>query len=54
MSLLGLQEGAQKIAQAENIHGVILDENSTTENYVLQFLNEVRIRRTGVIGLRGC
>ncbi len=35
VSPLGLQEGAEKIANAENIHSVILDENSTFSDYVL-------------------
>ena len=42
VSPLGLQEGAAKIAQAENIHNVILDENSSRVEYVLKFLDRVR------------
>src|SRR6266540_4597206 len=38
VSPLGLQEGASKIARAENIHSIILDANSTTTEYVLRFL----------------
>jgi hypothetical protein len=41
VSPLGLQEGAQKIAKAENVVSVRLGENSTTKDYVLGFLNQV-------------
>jgi len=41
VSPLGLQEGAKKIAEAENIIDVHLDENSTTKDYILRFLNQV-------------
>src|SRR5688500_1848391 len=40
---LGLQKGAEKIAKAENIHNVILDENSTTTDYIMKFLNEMYV-----------
>jgi hypothetical protein len=43
VSPLGVQEGAAMIATAENIQVVHLDENSTTTEYVLQFLNKVMI-----------
>ena len=43
VSPLGLQEGAAKIAQAENIINVIMNENSTRESYMLSFLNKVFI-----------
>jgi len=42
VSPLGLQEGAAKVAKAENIYNVILDENSTRTEYVLKFLDSVR------------
>lgn len=42
VSPLGLQAGAAKIAQAENIYNVTLDENSTRAEYVLKFLDRVR------------
>ena len=41
VSPLGLQEGARRIAKAENVVSVRLGENSTTKNYVLRFLNKV-------------
>jgi hypothetical protein len=43
VSPLGLQEGARKIAEAENVVSVHLGENSTTKNYILGFLNKVFI-----------
>ena len=43
VSPLGLQEGAAKLAQAENIYSVILDEKSTRTEYVLKFLKKVRV-----------
>jgi hypothetical protein len=43
VSPLGIQEGANRIANAENIKSVILDKNSTTVSYFLQFLNNVMI-----------
>jgi len=41
VSPLGLQAGAAKIAEAENIISVLLDENSTPTNFIMQFLNNV-------------
>ena len=46
VSPLGIQKGAKKIAAAENIHTVLLDESSTKESYILQFLNQVMVGRT--------
>lgn len=43
---LGLQTGAKKVAAAGNIISVILTENSTPENYMLKFLNNVFIGLT--------
>ena len=43
VSPLGLQEGAAKLAQAENIFNVILDEKSTRTEYVLKFLGKMRV-----------
>jgi hypothetical protein len=43
VSPLGIQEGAVKIAQAENIYSVLLDENSTRSEYVLRFLEKIRV-----------
>ncbi len=41
VSPLGLQVGAAKIANAESIQSVRLDENSTRTDYILKFLNQV-------------
>jgi len=53
VSPLGLQEGASKIAQAENIYNVILDANSTITEYVLKFLEKTRYGKhlEGTIGI---
>jgi 2-polyprenyl-3-methyl-5-hydroxy-6-metoxy-1,4-benzoquinol methylase len=50
VSPLGLQEGAAKVAGAENIQTVILSENSTTTNYLLQFLNIAFLGVTDQLG----
>jgi hypothetical protein len=49
VSSLGLQEGAVKLAAAENIHEVILDQNSTRTEYLLKFLGKIRAGK----GLQG-
>ncbi|WP_433919786.1 hypothetical protein OIE50_38755 [Streptomyces canus] len=41
VSPLGLQEGATKVANAEKIRTVHMDENSTRTDYMFRFLNEV-------------
>ncbi len=41
VSTIGLQEGAKKIAGAENIIEVLLAPDSTPFEYLLQFLNKV-------------
>ena len=51
VSPLGVQEGARKIAEAENVVSIRLGENSTTKEYVLAFLNKVFIGVTGAIQL---
>lgn len=43
VSPLGLQEGAAKIAKVDKIHSVILNPECTTTDYILRFLNRVRI-----------
>jgi len=43
VSPLGLQEGAEKIAVAENIVNVILHENCDRHEYMMKFLNKVMI-----------
>jgi hypothetical protein len=41
VSPMGFQEGAAKIAAAENILSVELDENSTPTDFALKFLNKL-------------
>jgi len=43
VSPLGLQEGALRVAAAENIVSVQLDQNSTRHEYILRFLNKVMV-----------
>jgi len=43
VSPLGMQKGAAKVANAENIINVQLDENSTRHEYVLGFLNKIML-----------
>jgi hypothetical protein len=38
---LGLQKGAKLVAAAKNIVSVQLDENSTNEEFIMRFLNQV-------------
>ncbi len=52
VSPLGMQEGAKKIAQAENIHEVQLDPKSTTENYIMKFLNDILVGVTDKICIK--
>ena len=44
VSPLGLQEGAERIASAENIHSVILEPDSTIESFMVKFLNTLLIQ----------
>ncbi|PTU65783.1 hypothetical protein DB032_12975 [Chromobacterium sp. Panama] len=41
VSPTGLQEGAKKVAAKSDIIEVVLNQNSTTSDYVLKFLNRV-------------
>ncbi|MBM3825016.1 MAG: hypothetical protein FJ404_19395 [Verrucomicrobia bacterium] len=43
VSPLGLQEGAERVAAAENIVSLQLDADSTQHQYVLRFLNKVMV-----------
>jgi hypothetical protein len=52
VSPLGLQEGAQKVAAAENIVEVRLDENSTPEQFVMGFLDKIMVGITDTITVR--
>lgn len=46
---IGLQEGAQKIAEAENIITVTLDENSSSTDYVISFLDKIKVGMSGEV-----
>jgi hypothetical protein len=43
VSPLGLQKGAEKIAAAENVVNVILNENCNRYEYMMRFLNNLMI-----------
>ena len=43
VSPIGLQAGAKKVAEKANIVEVTLNQNSTTTDYVLRFLNQIHI-----------
>lgn len=43
VSPIGLQAGARKVAARAGIHEVILRQDSTTTDYMLKFLDEVRL-----------
>jgi hypothetical protein len=51
VSPLGLQEGAERVAAAENIVNVQLNADSTQHEYVLRFLNKVMIGLQETVGL---
>lgn len=46
VSPLGLQKGAQKIAQAEEIVNVQLNADCTPDEFVIKFLNKIKMRRS--------
>jgi hypothetical protein len=43
VSPLGFQDGAKKVAAKANIVEVVLDQGSTTTDYVLSFLNQIHV-----------
>jgi hypothetical protein len=51
VSPLGLQEGAAKVAAAENIQTVYMDENSTSTDYILKFLNKAFVGMSDTVNL---
>lgn len=51
VSPLGLQEGAQKIAKAEDIVNVQLNADCTTEEFVIKFLNKIKVGRSYEISI---
>jgi hypothetical protein len=52
VSPLGLQEGANRVAAAENIISVQLDEESTRHEFVLRFLNMVMVGLHDTLSLK--
>jgi len=52
VSHLGLQKGARLIAKAENIVSVILDKDSTTKDYILKFLEQIKVGNSGKLYLK--
>ena len=53
ISPLGLHEGAKKVAYAENIISVTLDADSSSTDYVMKFLDQIRIGMSGEISFTG-
>lgn len=53
VSPLGFQEGAKKVAAAENIHEFFMGPDSTSTDYAVKFLSTVFIGATGHIKLTG-
>jgi len=51
VSPLGIQKGAAKIAEAENILNVRLDSNSTPHDFAMQFLNKLMLSISETIGV---
>lgn len=43
VSPIGLQSGAKKVVAKANIIEVVLDQNSTTTDYFLSFLNQIHL-----------
>lgn len=50
---VGLQEGAAKVAAAENIITVILDEKSSSTDYIIRFLDRIKVGISGEVKLEG-
>jgi len=53
VSPLGFQEGAKKISKSSKIIEVKMYENSTTLDYILKFLNEIKVGYHGEITFSG-
>lgn len=54
ITTLGLQEGAQKIADAEKILTIKLDYNSTSDNYIAQIGKKIFGKVTDKISFEEC
>lgn len=53
VSPLGLQEGAARVAQSNHIVSVLMDPESTTSDYVLRFLNMIKVGCSGELRPKG-
>ena len=53
VSPMGLQEGAEKVARAENIISVTLDAGSSSTEYVMRFLDQIHVGMAGELSLTG-
>jgi hypothetical protein len=53
VSPLGLQGGAEKVAQSERVVSVTLDPSSSTTDYVMKFLDKIRVGLSGTLHLKG-
>jgi len=51
VSPMGLQQGAEKIAAAENVVNVILNENCNHHEYMMRFLNKLMVGLQDSMGL---
>ena len=51
---IGFQRGARKLAEYENIHHVVLDQNSTNEAYVIEFLDQIIMGFSTNVGVVDC
>jgi len=52
VSPLGFQEGAKKVSKSSNIIEVKMDENSTTLDYILKFLNKIKVGCHGELNFK--
>lgn len=53
VSPLGFQKGAKKFAKSFGIIEVKMDENSTNLDYILEFLNKIKVGRSGKLNFKG-
>lgn len=53
VSPLGLQEGAEKVANAKNIISVNLDADSSSTDYIMKFLEQIRVGMSGELNSNG-
>ena len=53
VSPLGLQEGAEKLANAKNVISVTLDADSSSTDYIMKFLEQIRVGMSGELTFTG-